>query len=243
MMSYMMSTSSTPQPQKDSLLMEKALFAASQVSPARGKNRPKRSKSKNKMISKAFNVVAGRPISRISTTQRQITVNMSYTTSAWITTSVTVPVFKGESFVLTNLAASAAYLSVFDQYKFDEIEVWIEPVISQSSAIALVSNYATAVDVDDANTPAAFTDVNDHQSAVVSNGEAGHYHHWKPHVATAVYSGAFTSFANEPACWIDSASPNVQHYGLKFATNSATSTAIIYSLTVRARVSFRGPGI
>lgn len=203
----------------------------------------KSKKGKAKLKSKMFNPVAGRPISKISCGNAQVTVNMSYCTSAAITTSITVPVFAGFSFILTNFAKATPYTALFDQYRFDEIEVWFEPVISQSSSIALVSNYATAIDLDDANTPSAFIDVADHQSAIISNGETGHYHRWQPHMAVAAYSGVFTSFSNEVAGWIDVASPSVQHYGIKYATNSATSIPIIYSITVKAKVSFRSPGL
>lgn len=168
---------------------------------------------------------------------------MQYQTAAWLTTSITVPVFKSEVFIISNFASAAAYLTVFDQYKFDHIEVWIEPVNSSGSAIALVGQFASTVDLDDANTPAAIGDVIDHQSAVITNGECGHYHKWQPHMATAVYSGAFTSFANEAADWIDSASPNVQHYGIKSGNVSATSIPLIYSISVKARISFRQAGI
>lgn len=210
---------------------------------AMGRSRGKGKSKSARIVSKAFNPVAGRPNRFKSIGDQGITVFMSLTTSAWITTSITVPVFRGQAFTVSGFAASSPYLTVFDQYKIDELEVWIEPVISQSSAIALVSNYSTAIDLDDANTPTAYDNVQDHQSAIISNGEAGHYHKWQPHVAIAAYSGAFTSFANIPAGWNDVASPNIQHYGLKYATNSATSIPIIYSLSVRARVSFRSAGL
>lgn len=251
MSSYLFaSSSSSPvigQASACSITEARRMLTAAPLTSARLSTRERRGRrssgKKKKITSKMFNPVAGRPIATIHNGNRQIQVAMSYTTSAWATTSITVQVYKGESFILTNFAKASALQAVFDQYRFDEIEIWIEPVISQSSAIALVSNYATAVDLDDANTPAAFTDVNDHQSAIVSNGEAGHYHKWQPHMAVAVYSGAFTSFGNDEAGWIDIASPSVQHYGLKFATNSATSSAIIYSLTVKAKLSFRSPGL
>lgn len=238
-MSYLFGPSSSTSSDDERAKLAKAKFALTHLarSPVKGR------KAAKKLISKAFNPVAGRPTRTIANSQRQVACALSYVTSAWKTTSVTVPVFASEVFTVTSFAASAAYLALFDQYRIDEIEVWIEPIISQSSAVALTSNYTTAIDTDDSNVPASVSDVDDHQSAIITGGESGHYHRWKPHMATAVYSGAFTSFANEEADWIDSASPNVQHYGLKFCTHSATSTAMIYSLTVRAKISFRSPGL
>jgi len=61
-------------------------------------------------------------------------------------------------------------------------------------------------------------------------------------MAVAAYSGAFTSYSNLVGGWIDSASPAVQHYGIKLATPIATGS-IAYTMTARAVVSFRSPGI
>jgi len=62
-------------------------------------------------------------------------------------------------------------------------------------------------------------------------------------MAVAAFSGAFTSYSNVPAGWIDSASPGVQHYGLKLYFESTPFGVISYEYSVRAKVSFRGPGI
>lgn len=40
---------------------------------------------------------------------------------------------------------------------------------------------------------------------------------WKPRLAVAAYgSGVFTSYANLPPVWLETASPSVAHYGYKF---------------------------
>lgn len=214
---------------------------ASMVQAKAGKKGGKR-RLGDKMISKVYNTVAARPIHRKIVSPAQVTANMSYVQGSTITASTSVPVFAGVLFQLSAFAQSAAYLSLFDQYKFDELEIWLEPQYSQSNVLTNVGTLVTAVDVDDASTPTAITDVIDHQSAVTSEGFAGHYHRWKPHMAIAVYSGAFTSFANADADWIDSGSPNVQHYGIKIALTPVTA-AVAYNLTVRARVSFRSAGL
>jgi hypothetical protein len=46
-----------------------------------------------------------------------------------------------------------------------------------------------------------------------------------PRIATAAYSGAFTSFANERH-WIDAASPSVQHYGAKVSIEADTRATV-----------------
>lgn len=242
MLSYMLASPSQPSP---STLNEQKLEEAKRLMshlPASGRNTSRRRK-KDTVISKTFNPVASRPLSSSRAPLAQVSVNSSYSKSTWITTNGISPTYASEVFTVNAFAGAAAYLACFDQYRFDEIEVWLEPSISQGAAIQIVSSYATAIDVDDSNVPTAFIDVADHQSAICSNGEGGHYHKFKPHMAVALYSGVFTSFGNEPADWIDSASGGVQHYGLKFATTTSTTTPIPYNLNVRARISFRNAGI
>jgi hypothetical protein len=51
-------------------------------------------------------------------------------------------------------------------------------------------------------------------------------------VSTALYAGSFTSFGNVSSPWIDMASPNVEHYGVKIGM---TPTDTIYRWDTRAR--------
>jgi hypothetical protein len=156
------------------------------------------------------------------------------------TTSSSVPTTYGLYTTIAGFAQSSEYLSLFDQYRIDLLEVWVRPTLSQGNS--MFSDMASCIDLDDANTPISFAEVEAHQRSMVASGGAGRYHVWQPHVATAVYSGAFTSFSNEPAGWIDSASPNVQHYGVKFAIGTETVPQS-YLYTVRGTVTFRAPGI
>jgi len=193
-------------------------------------------------VSKAFNTVAGRPMALTRTYPAEVTVNMSLSTFNAFSTSTTLVTVLGFPFTLTAFSESAAYLGLFDQYRIDYLEVWIEPRQSQSTVSANIGTMVSAVDVDDASTPTFYNTVEDHQSAIATNTNAGHYHAWVPHIALASYSGTFTSYANVPAIWLDSGSPNVQHYGLKVAT-SATAAVESFSMVVRARVSFKNPGL
>jgi hypothetical protein len=157
-----------------------------------------------------------------------------------LTTSVTVNTYVGLPFTVGDFVGSSSLLAAFDQYKIVQIEAWIEPTAAQGSTV--FQPLACAIDLDDANTPTTFSSVSDRIGALVGLGGTGRYLKWRPHVATAVYSGAFTSFANEPSCWIDSASPNVQHYGFKAAA-LPTVVAVTYEMTYRAVVMFRAPVI
>jgi hypothetical protein len=188
-------------------------------------------------IGKLFNIVAGRPYPALTSLEQSISATLQ-STALFNVTSTTVATFGNQPFALNSFANSAEYTGLFDQYRFDQIEVWLEPA---ASSTAVYGTIATAVDLDDANVP-TMTSVLDKQGALISSGADGHYHRWAPHVAVSEYSGTFTSFGNVPATWVDSASPGVQHYGFK-AYFSATPVALSYNLTVRAIVSFRAPGV
>lgn len=158
---------------------------------------------------------------------------------ALLTTSTTVPTFAALYFQLSSLPKVAQFSSVFDQYRIDLIEISIEPQISEIITTANdVGEYVTAVDIDDANTPSAYLDVCNYANLVQTRGTQGHYHRFKPSVAVAVYSGAFTSFAATTSMWLDCGSPNIQHYGLK-AASTAGGVSQVYTANVKMHVSWR----
>lgn len=219
---------------------------ATLTSAVQGVNVGRRSKGRSKrntIVSKTYNTVAARPIAMKSNTNQIYHANLRAELIGFHTTSTVANVYGSKYFILSEFSGYAEYTGLFDQYKFDEIEVWLEPQQSQSTAMSNQGLVTTAIDLDDAGTPSSFAAVDAKQNSLVTGGLDGHYHRWAPHMAVGVYaSGAFSSFANAPAGWIDSGSNSVQHYGLKIATTS-TSVAITYNLHFRARVSFRQAGI
>jgi hypothetical protein len=215
--------------------------------------RPKRKSSKKsqpgalvhegQICSKFFNALGNRPrpMNGLSLEQ-SITMEAEFIVSNYAISSGTAGVIAYNSAILTaqNFTSTPTLFTVFDQYRFEQIEAWLE-FINPNSASSF-PDFVSAVDLDDGNIPTSVGQVIDHQGALVSSGPGGHYHKWKPHVAVAVYSGAFTSFANEEAQWIDSASPAVQHYGLKSAIIS-NGAATVVNAVFRAVISFRAPSI
>lgn len=202
----------------------------------------KKQKSRSKIVSIAYNSVASRPTAFKLNKITHYPVNMTYSVSSVFTTSTVATVLLGYSFALSSFADYTAYVALFDQYRIDMLEIYITPQSSQSTVISNTGELVTAIDLDDASTPSSYNSVAAHQSSLMTSNTEGHYHKWIPHMAIAVYSGAFTSFANAPAGWLDCGSPNVQHYGLKFASTT-TSVAMVLDMVVRARISFRQAGL
>jgi len=195
------------------------------------------------IISKAFDAFGARPApSNGLSLEQTVVLEMSSSARMFLVSSATsgLPTFGGLSVTMAQFSGATGLLSVFDQYRIEQVEAWIEQPSPNTNAIYPVLH--SAVDLDDANVPTSVGQIDDHQGALITSGPAGHYHKWKPHIAVASFSGAFTSYSNMPSQWIDAASPNVQHYGLKYATVSNGNT-LGYDLVLRIVASFRAPAI
>ncbi len=170
------------------------------------------------------------PIHRIEQTIRS---------SAWHVSSTTVTTYGNWNVQASQIDQATTLASVFDQYRIVVVEAWIIPrndtVIGNTANTGL---YASVVDLDDANNLASFEEAEDYTNAVVTAGTVGHYRKWAPHCAVAAYSGAFTSYANVASPWIDAASLNVQHYGLKSAW-LATDSVYTRDLVIRVHTEWR----
>jgi hypothetical protein len=251
MFSYMNSTASAAAVEDTSMRAPTALqlhnLTALTAGTSAGSSRSGRARGHSKLtklakdgetIAKFWNIVAGRPYPAFTTLDQSITVSL-FMTGNGFTTSASSTTVSSEQFNINACPGVSSYTSLFDQYMIRQVEVWIAPTGSQEVGFGDV---ATCVDLDDANAAPSYAAVADHQGALFGNSASGRYHRFMPHVAVAAYSGTFASFSNEPACWIDCASPSVQHYGLKIFAAIAP-VAVTYAMSVRLIVSFRAPGI
>lgn len=191
-------------------------------------------------IYKNYNIVGPRPRLRKTRPMNQIQAILGVVDNL-VTTSTSIPVYASFYVSLAAFAGYSQYTGCFDQYRIDELEVWVEPNTA-ANGTTVFSTIATCIDYDDSTNPTSIGMVEDHQYSMATNGAVGHYYRFQPHMAVAAYSGTFTSYVNEPFGWIDSNSPSVQGYGVKFAA-AATPVAITYTITARAAISFRQPGI
>jgi hypothetical protein len=127
-------------------------------------------------------------------------------------------------FTLGNALVGAGF---FDQYRIPAIRFNIR---AQQNAIGLTTNSTTTVtsiycviDYDDAsglaNLPAAQTYSN---LVVIPPGQSCS-RTFKPRIAVGAYTGSFGGFANMADVWIDAASTNVQHYGVKLFIPGVTA--------------------
>jgi len=158
-----------------------------------------------------------------------------------MTSSTIADVTVGVNWSLSTAAPNYAnFCAVFDQYKIERVEIWIEANVTTAlTTYQEVCNYVSVVDLDDSGTPSSYLSLVDKPGAQLSKPWESHYHSFVPTLAIATYSGAFTSYMSMADQWVDTSSPSVQFYGLKCAVNTTTSV-IGFQVRSRLTVSFRG---
>jgi len=156
-----------------------------------------------------------------------------------MTTSTLVPTFGVFTFTATNSVTQfSSWSNVFDQYRIMEIEVWVSADATPSGLSVGAQNLYSVIDYDDGTALASVGAALAYENVIAAPITNGQYRKWRPHIATAAYSGVFTSFKNEVSNWIDVASPGVQHYGIKFAAD-VTGTAWNIRMLTRVWIQFR----
>jgi hypothetical protein len=160
---------------------------------------------------------------------------------ATFTNSITVPVYGSYSVTFGVLDNATNFGAVFDQYRIALVEVTFSPQVNMNYVGSGTNDgqYVTVVDLDDTTNLTSFNTGLDYPGAIVTQLIKPHKHTFVPHIAVAAYSGAFTSFANEEAPWIDVASPSVQHYGVKYACNTASTYASSVTVIIRVWLQLR----
>jgi hypothetical protein len=178
------------------------------------------------------------PKSRLNFESKVFNLLQSITSQGAFVTSTSNPTFTTLPISLSNFDSATALSNVFDQYRIMALEVWIQPTTS-----AAVSNnsglLSSVIDLDDATSLTSFNSAGDYPNCVTTNSHVGHYRHYKPSVADALYNGAFSGFGNVRSPWIDCGSPSVNHYGLKLASTILVGAPETYDALIRAHFQFR----
>jgi len=165
--------------------------------------------------------------------------NIFQTADLGAISSGAAPVTGAINFGFIQLNQQAALTAIFDQYRLAMVEVTFQPELTIAAPTQQVPLFYTVVDLDD-STATTIASLMEYPGLQESIALKVHRHTFVPHVAVAAYSGAFTSFANEAAPWIDVASPSVQHYGVKYGFAAEPSASTFgYYIKVRYHFQFR----
>jgi len=147
------------------------------------------------------------------------------------------------SFTLNSLPQASSMTTLFDKYRFLQVIVVFTPTFTVSnSTTSYPGRLTTVLDYDDAVVPASTAALYNYDTKQQCEGTQVCRRVLRPRPAIAAYSGAFTSFATpSQPLWINSASPGVQHYGVKYVLdqyNVATVTSASYNVTAEFIIEF-----
>jgi hypothetical protein len=168
----------------------------------------------------------------------------TYLVLAYLTSSNSAETDVGTNFTIgaMNSGELSGFVAVFDQFRIRTIEVLLQPRIltPNQNSTSNIGILTSAVDYDSS---AAITLANllTFTNTLTSSGLDSHYHAWSPTVQAAVgASGGSTDsdIMTVTSPWLDLATTNTPHYGLKVSI-SQTDSAYVYDLMVRLHLSFR----
>lgn len=170
------------------------------------------------------------------------------------TTAVQTTFYYGFSmfFTLDTIPTFASYVSAYDRFNIQKVVVKIYPVCTSSTGQDIVNPSNSqcngflhwVIDSEDANLPSAsdlgvdtlrrrpsYRMVNLARSRPMTRTVM-------PRIALGAYSGAFTSYANRKPGWIDTASPSVQHYGLKGVFEVVNPSAVVHYINFKVEATY-----
>jgi hypothetical protein len=157
--------------------------------------------------------------------------------------NVVSPQFGANSVLLSSLANYTAYTGLFDSYKFEKIE-WTFTLrnTGTSGQFPVLVYYP---DWDDTTVPTNLSAVASHPRAITKPFTPTNPTIKvcvEPKVALAAYNGLFTGYAqNSAPMWLDCASPNIAHYGLKWAIWNFADTTQSIDFSIKVWAAFREP--
>lgn len=150
-------------------------------------------------------------------------------------------------FSLSVLADASTYEAAFDQWKYEAIRFTIRPWqnaigLTDLTANSMVELYCV-IDYDDATALTSAGQAQSKENCCVLQPGDSLQRTFSPHLASSVYqTGGFGGYSNNPPEWIDTASPAVQHYGVKLWIPTAHAAQVLlqsWNVTIEHYISFR----
>jgi len=128
---------------------------------------------------------------------------------------------------LNSAANTTNFQNLFDRWRIAQIRVCFAPTTSPSPTVTEGPLY-TIIDLDDANA-VNLNNLNQYQTLKISPVGSYFERTFTPRAAIAADAGGiFTSFAQAPiSTWMDTASPGINYFGLKYAIPGSSSAGIV----------------
>lgn len=142
---------------------------------------------------------------------------------------------------LDDLPGYTEFTALFDLYRFDKLQIDFIP--TQQTGYS--GNLVTVIDYNDASVPVSIANLMQYQTAQQNAAGSTVRRVFTPRIDLAAYSGsAFTSYATAAMQWIDTASPDVIHYGVKWGVQgiiAQISTDVKWIINAKAIIQFKNP--
>ena len=156
--------------------------------------------------------------------------------SGVLSVSGTVPTLGSINFLMSQVQNFTEITTLFDQYRIAQVVVQFSPRTFNANDLPPVF---TVIDYDDSNTPSALGELREYATLLINPGGTYFERVLNPKFTTAAYSGTFTSYAVSGG-WVDSASPNVEWYGIKYGIPAgATTNSNYYQIDVSYILNLR----
>lgn len=159
-----------------------------------------------------------------------------------LSSSTSADTLQSYAFKLTDLPEYASYTTIFDQYRIVKIELTFIGTNQAPNAAATLQRTPciyTAIDYDDNGTPASVATVLNYANVRIHAPGKTFTIAWRPHAAVGMYNGTnFSNYGNLTSPWIDAASSDVLHFGVKVAIPSyafISAFQVIAAYTVEFR--------
>lgn len=158
------------------------------------------------------------------------------------------------SFNLNALPNSSEFTSLFDQYKIMKVKLrWIPfgdsvnmPIATMTGTSSLVSPggpLITVIDYDDNTAPTAAADLLQYQTSKVTPIPKPLSMTIRPKFATEIYRSAVSTGYGARSGWLDTASSDIPHYGVKYYMNAPSALSSSYTYQVWAEVTLALKGV
>lgn len=171
-----------------------------------------------------------------------------------LNSSATVDAFWSKSFKLSELPNASEFTNLFDQYKITKVEVTFYPMtMPVSSGLnntgasilplgATVPLLFTVVDYNSVNTT-TLNQMRQYSTLNVTTYGRVHKRTFVPKMSTNVYQGVSGDGYAQPiqAPWVDTASAEVEYYGIKAMLNTCVSqnAQFRYNISVDVHIACR----
>jgi len=157
-----------------------------------------------------------------------------------ISQTLTVDALGAWDFKLSDAPNYSEITAMFDEYRIKMVRMKFYPRYlpnemlnsGTGTSASVTPRLFIAIDENDASTPSNINEIREYPNMKVYQTQQPIQFYLKPKISTAVYgSGVFSSYGQPKNIWLSSASPNVAHYGAKWAID-AQNTAVTGQLQI-----------